>query len=392
MAITVRDLLKLPYFEPVTVVAGRSGLDRPVIAAGILDYEYAEGYTMKEQVFLRDSLVVSSLLFAKDSSDDLLVNTLRELIHLGIAGIAYKSILIENLPEAVLRMANEHNFPILKFGTELYMEEFIFQIIDNIQLERQIKEKEAILDTLISGHMPKEELHQAAKYLAPYWEQNLCCVYVAQKKRLEFPEFERFYRGPTGVERIDSGITVCRYKNGFFLLFWGGYDEKKRYIARFQDVMAYLPLNTGGYWIGCGAVARCPVELDSGLQQAYFASICAQAKHRQVQDYEDMGVYQILIPHMNSAHLLRYMEQFLNPLLEESGDGSKELLNTAIAYILEDGDIGKAAEYLYCHKNTVRYRLNKLHERLSPNSSDSVFFERLSIAIKIYLLLHPEES
>lgn len=41
---------------------------------------------------------------------------------------------------------------------------------------------------------------------------------------------------------------------------------------------------------------------------------------------------------------------------------------------------------LFCHKNTVRYRLSKLHEILDPYSNDKEFHENLSIAVRIYML------
>lgn len=387
MAITVRDLLKLPYFEPVTVVAGQAGLDRAVTAAGILDYEYAEGYTMKEQVFRKNDLLVSSLLFAKDAPQNLL-NMLQDLIDLGATGLAYKSVLIDTLPDEVLRLADEHDFPILKFGMNLYLEEFVFQIMDNVKLERQLAEKEELLDALIAENLPKEELNQAAKRIDSSLGHYLYSVYISGKKRMEYHDFERLYRGPTGVKQIDDSVTVCCYRNGYFLLFPGEAAEEKQYPDLFRNVAAYLDLGADKCWLGCSTLVRCPEGFSSGIQQAYFASICAQARRQHSQNYSDMGVYQFLIPNLRSPHLLDYMRQFLSPLLEGRSDNNDELLSTAIAYISEEGDIGNTAERLYCHKNTVRYRLNKLHERLCPSSSDSAFYEQLSIAVKIYLLCH----
>lgn len=75
------------------------------------------------------------------------------------------------------------------------------------------------------------------------------------------------------------------------------------------------------------------------------------------------------------------MEEYLSPLLNNNED----LLSTACTYIKSRGDLDKTAEALYCHKNTIRYRLNKIHELLDPNSNEKEFNENLSIAIRIYL-------
>lgn len=51
-----------------------------------------------------------------------------------------------------------------------------------------------------------------------------------------------------------------------------------------------------------------------------------------------------------------------------------------------DGDVVKTAEELFCHKNTIRYRMGKIQELIDPKSSDKSFYETLSIAVRIYML------
>ena len=55
-------------------------------------------------------------------------------------------------------------------------------------------------------------------------------------------------------------------------------------------------------------------------------------------------------------------------------------------YIMCSGDVVKTADRLFCHKNTVRYRLAKIQEMVDPKSNDKAFYESLSIAIRIYML------
>ena len=92
---------------------------------------------------------------------------------------------------------------------------------------------------------------------------------------MEYSNFERLYRGPTGIKHIDDTVTISYFKNGYFLIFTSQFEDEKWYIDRFRDVMAHLDLNTDGGWIGCGTLVRSPEEFDLGLQQAYFASICS---------------------------------------------------------------------------------------------------------------------
>lgn len=385
MSISISDLLKIPYFSSVSVLAGKGGLDKIVTAAGILDYGYDRSYTMKEQVFLKNSLLVSSLLFAKDDPS-LLLNALQELIPLGVVGLAYKSVMIQDLPIEVLELANRHDFLILKFGMELYIEEFIFNVMENIQFEKQTAKKEKLLDDLIEDKVQKAELHRIAKQIDPYLDRYVYAAYLNMRNRMDFSFFEAVHRGPTGVKHIDDETSVYRYQNGFFILVSDQHNEEKRYAARFDDIMAYLAPKKTSCWVGKSRMMRCPDELDRGFQQAYYASLCARVTGQSCRDYDEIGLYQILIPYARSPHMLHFMNQYLAPILDDKGETAQELLKTAITYVQSEGDIGKTAERAYCHKNTVRYRINKLHELLSPASSELVFFEQLSSTIKIYLL------
>ena len=80
------------------------------------------------------------------------------------------------------------------------------------------------------------------------------------------------------------------------------------------------------------------------------------------------------------------MENYLGPLFEDE-EKDQELLHTAVEYILEKGDTLKTAENLFCHKNTIRYRIGKLQEKLDPKANEKEFYQNLAMAIKIYLLL-----
>ena len=72
MTITVAELLQIPYFSSTELVAGAGGKDKTIGTAGLLDYEYSKTYEMKEQVFLKNDLLVSSLMFAQDDPEALM--------------------------------------------------------------------------------------------------------------------------------------------------------------------------------------------------------------------------------------------------------------------------------------------------------------------------------
>ena len=68
-----------------------------------------------------------------------------------------------------------------------------------------------------------------------------------------------------------------------------------------------------------------------------------------------------------------YMIDYFKPLYGKKDSNSQELFNTAINYVLSGGDLDISANMLFCHKNTVRYRVSKLQELLSPGKKHKGF-------------------
>ena len=88
MAVTIKDLLNLEIMQNFKIVAGEKGLNRAVTATEILDFEFMqEGEEYRANSFEGNSLVLSSLLFAKDDPALVLV-TIKKLISQNVQVLA----------------------------------------------------------------------------------------------------------------------------------------------------------------------------------------------------------------------------------------------------------------------------------------------------------------
>ena len=76
------------------------------------------------------------------------------------------------------------------------------------------------------------------------------------------------------------------------------------------------------------------------------------------------------------------MQRYLEPML-----GREDYMDTAVALVHAGGDIVKAAEIFGCHRNTIRYKLARMHEMIgNAPENENDFFMNLSLAVRIYLL------
>ena len=182
-------------------------------------------------------------------------------------------------------------------------------------------------------------------------------------------------------------------------------DEIFRFRALLADIFAALSIDESK--IHCGVSAVLPISEDFGkvVREAFWACNVAVMENDPARYYDDIGIYRLIIPEIHSKNILNYMREYLSPLGDVapvqgiSGSAAQEegppacslsrgernvLLETACVYILSKGDLDETAAKLFCHKNTVRYRLSKLHEILDPYSNDKEFHENLYRRQNIY--------
>lgn len=99
-----------------------------------------------------------------------------------------------------------------------------------------------------------------------------------------------------------------------------------------------------------------------------------------------MGTWEVVTANHKSKYMTEYMKTYLKAILNDSSEGSRSLLETLVEFVKCGGNSKLAAQRLNIHDNTFRYRINKIREKIDPNSNDYIFFENVSLAIKIYLL------
>ena len=132
MALTIKDILQLQSLQGFQLISGHKGLSRYVTSAGILDYETCPDIDYpREAAFEKDSVVLSSLLFA-NGRPELILPAVEQLYSSGVSGFAYKTVIYSSLPEEVTRFSEEHDFPIFCFGKVTYFENIIFEVMNAV--------------------------------------------------------------------------------------------------------------------------------------------------------------------------------------------------------------------------------------------------------------------
>jgi len=392
MAITIQDVLTLKSAQSFTLIAGQGGLNKPVEVIDMLDFawtrekEFTRFSASERPIFESRSFLVSSLMFAANDTEKLYDTTVK-LINCGVSGIAFKPAFYHKLPPEICKLANEHNFPIFRVDDyAITFREIICDVSDAISLNQNINEISGYLSRMLHEDLREGEIANLAAKISPYLRRNARIMIVSPKDNdcelfsidhivRSFRQHEEF----KGKAVMAAGNDIGNVR-GLVVIVTADSEKENIFEAITNHVLEICNLQMQCMRLIFSEIHPTFTMLNCCVIEAHQAYLASRVLERMSMRYRDLGTLAFLIPTLSNPHLQSFMQSYLGPIIT-----NEENMRTAIAVIRASGDIALAAQELYVHKNTVRYRMSKIKELLSENQSDEVFYENLSSAIKIYL-------
>ena len=141
--------------------------------------------------------------------------------------------------------------------------------------------------------------------------------------------------------------------------------------------------------IGIGRRTADPAELHRSGSEALLAVNVGEAQAEPVLAFEDSGSYRLLLPALSEDpdELRRFYAETVLPLVEYDEQYATELVTTVEAFLDSDGAVSAAAERLFTHRHTVRYRLDRVRELSGHDLGSTEGREQLSLGLKAMRVL-----
>jgi purine catabolism regulator len=125
--------------------------------------------------------------------------------------------------------------------------------------------------------------------------------------------------------------------------------------------------------IPAGASRAVPVaDARRGYHEARWALEAALLEEAEPRlfTYRDLGSFQLLLAMQDDDALRTFCDSILNPLESQDTGYAAELVRSLEVFIECNGQWERAARKLYCHRHTLRYRIQRV-EQLTGRSLDS---------------------
>ncbi|HEV7829466.1 MAG TPA: helix-turn-helix domain-containing protein [Pseudonocardiaceae bacterium] len=123
-------------------------------------------------------------------------------------------------------------------------------------------------------------------------------------------------------------------------------------------------LGGGTCRMGVGSVCERPGDFPRSFREAQFAlkmQVVAKGA-AQVVEFERLGVYRLLSEVQDTVGIERFVRSWLGALLDYDSRKRSDLVATLTEYLERGGSYDNAAQSLSVHRNTLKYRLQRIRE------------------------------
>jgi DNA-binding PucR family transcriptional regulator len=138
--------------------------------------------------------------------------------------------------------------------------------------------------------------------------------------------------------------------------------------------------------VGVGGICTSPSDFPRSYREAMLALRIQSATQGpgQVTVFEDLGVYRLLADVNDLSRLDEFVREWLGALLDYDDQRGGDLVETLASYLEAGGNYDGTAQGLAVHRNTLKYRLQRIREISGRDLGDPDTEFNLQFATRIW--------
>ncbi len=306
------------------------------------------------------------------------------------------------ISKRVMDYCNEIELPLYELSVNLHLID-LSQIVCKalVEEESNINSRERILSTILySEDLRIDDILEQAKYIGINLsgKQRIIVISINELNKNNNLGEGKFMKIQENIKKdIESEVSAYGLK-------------KLVTLSQSNYIVSLLPLNIfsneiltsilkkiikkseGIYEIsirvGVGTAYEYIEDLKKSYQEAKSAIDISNimTKEEKIYFYENLGIYSLITQISNGKFLDEYVESKIGKLIKMDKMQEGDLCDTLETYLEYNCNANAASESLFIHRNTMRYRMDKIKKILDNDINNmSVLLElKLAFAIKHY--------
>lgn len=375
MAVTVRDILNLPSFKNITILAGENSLDNVVSQVSIADSPVSDvDYLVSKE----GDFYLSEFYFAKDSIQDM-YSFLNTIINTKGSGLCLLDEYIKKLPDEIVEHCNNKHLPVFLISVDVPYALMIKEIMELIIADGQNMLLEKEITSIIEGTIDDKSKLKILRHLNPHFQNNIMAFYVFFNSNTEATITEVCNIFNRNV--LSSGIL---YRKGVLGLVTCTESDLEQIDDKIQYYIDKLAPLSGIASVGISDTNNKLKDAAKAINQSLTAAEIGLSNNEKetIVKYHDLGTMRLLMLLSGQSELEEFSNSIIGTLIEYDKMTNSQIYTTMYAFYKNNYHYKKTAQSLFVHENTVRYRIEKAEEIIKSKSSADDFRETFSVALK----------
>lgn len=374
MALSLRNIYEQTSSKyHLKLLCGESNLDN------IMNWVYiSEDISTGE--FLQGGELIITTGISSSQSPTWLYDFISNMIHHNTCGMILNIGVYINeshITSDIIKLCKKHNYPLFTMPWETRIYDITHDYYNRIFQDTQT---DATITNAFQNLLHKRDLEQNLEILSQYGcreNQNYTIVYL-QYHFDDDPSNTRNYTLmrlrfflEQQLKKILPEFYLCHGSDHYFIVVPITPLEKLHQdILNFTNkLFAQFPYIE--FRIGLGNQVLSLTKISSSFFNAKAAASMAVFTKQTFYSFKDMGFFKLLV-NIEDKHILDdYLQEHLGSILKYDAEHNSNYTETLYQYLLCDGSVKKIAENLFCHRNTINYRIHIIKETLSYNLDDS---------------------
>ena len=361
----VSDLFRLPIFKDIRIIAGNDGLNRKVEYITVMEVP-----DIKRWLKGNDFLITS--LYSVRKSEEEQCKLIEELADTCCCIAVKTGEYVSVIPESVKEMANKHGLPLLEIPHHVTYIDLIIQVMNLIfEEEGSSAILEKYIKDIIYENYSDEILMAERGRLFGFDVENdyFSAVNISFRKKYSPTEHEKkklrfLSQSVKQLVKSSPFVRECYMipleKGSILFLESENENNLKRFLHTQITEQLFEKLWNGRSEVlafGIGPVLHGMLGIRDSYSATYKAARVGQKlkPDQFVFSYDKIATFCELEDFFAGGKGQNFAK-----ILDELQ--SQEMLDTLITYFESNNSIDETAERMFIHKNTVKYRLNRVQE------------------------------
>lgn len=410
-----KDLLSLTTMSQAKVIAGLGGMEKSI------RWSYkAENINFEKWVRGKELLIVSSPVTQRKNFD--LYKTIEKAIELNMscALLLIGENYVTQIDKKVIDLAENNDFPLftmpwnvplLDFFEELghaisYLDdrkdiedsllaEIIFgNCINTSSIEHKCKQMGydlGVLEQVFVLHLCEPNSKETFNKLK-YNDDEPSDECIRKNQRISNDQIRSY------AQTLKEYFSECNYPaivscygDRIIGFMRNCADDRKKIIEIFERFDKFLQndLNEIEYTLNIGETCENISKLQKSFQETSKTNSVLEHINRknEIVFYDEIGFYRMLMSYENTAPMQQFANEVLSPIIQYEKKAHTQLMETMWAYFECDCNLQRTADKLFSHKNTVKYRLQRVEQLTGKSFSNRYQSQEIYNALMIYYFL-----